>query len=126
MSKDRRLGDEFPNTKDPKWGSMEASRQHTSDEYESMDASDTRMSNKYNELEASPYRMSEKYEEMNTIGNDDAKWNTMQQEGRVDPYYMSPNYEDKDTPMKKMTKEEPDNRVSRREQHTEFGNTREL
>jgi hypothetical protein len=124
--REKRLGDTMPNTKDPKWGSMIASKEVMSDEWHDMKPTSPVMSEEWVDLKPSSPLNSEKWVDIEAGEPKGDEFHEMKQSHRVDPYSMVPSAGDKDTPFKSMKKEKPETRVGRATQHTEFGSTREI
>lgn len=116
------MNTDMPNRKNVKWGEMKAGESHLSEEWHDMEAGASKEN--WDTLEPSKPRMSEKWVDMENP-SDDGKWFTMKQEGREDPYAMNSSDGNRTQPFKPMKKEAPDNKVERKNQHTEFGTTRE-
>lgn len=103
--KERKLGDTFPGSKNPKWGSMVAGDSILSDEWHSMEHSAPHTSEKWVDMEHSTPRMSEKWVDMDAGSTQFSdKWHEMRQERRDDPYSMNPGAGDRsETGMKKQS-----------------------
>lgn len=128
MAREERLGDKFPGSKNPKWGSMVAGESHLSDEWHNLEHSTPHMSEKWEGMKPSAPQMSEKWVNIETGGTEFSdRWHEMKQEGREDPYSMFPSAGDRTQPFKPMAKIKPDNRVERKDSTTgESGEHREI